>query len=205
MKKIKYIVAGLALLCSAGAFAQDQGLTLKVNYAVAIPTGSYKDVINNNSYKGVGAELMYHFNNSFSLGIESGSQVFYRKFARQVYKATDGSDVSAVLSNAVQTVPVLLKGQYNFFAESAVRPYIALAAGGNAITFNQYAGQYTNDSKTKFDFAVRPEAGIYMPFKKYSRAGFSLGAGYNYMPFNYNGIGNLNSITVRAGISFPLD
>jgi Outer membrane protein beta-barrel domain len=206
MKKIKYLISGLALLCGAGVFAQDNGLTLKLNYSVAIPMGSFKDnVIGNTSYKGFGAELMYHTSNSFSIGLVSGSQAFYQKYPRQLYKTSDGSDISAVLSNTVQTVPILLKAQYNFLAEKAVRPYIALGVGGNAITYSQYAGAFSNDARSRFGFMASPEAGVYIPFKKYSRAGFSLGAGYNFMPFNYNGISNLNNITARAGISFPLD
>ncbi len=204
MKKIKYIMLAAGLFGCAGAFAQDEGLTLKLNYSVGVPVGSAKDVIGNNSFKGFGGELMYHFNNAFSLGVETGSQYFYQKFPRQLYKGSDGSDISAVVTNSISTAPILIKGQYNFLSTSAVRPYVALAAGGNVITYYQYAGEFSNDAKTKFDFAVRPEAGVYVPFRKYSRAGFSLGAGYNYMPFNYAGVSNLNHVTLRAGISFPL-
>ena len=197
---------GLVLLCcSAGAFAQEKGvLTLQLNYSVGIPTGSFKDVIANNSYNGFGGALMYHFSNSFSLGLETGSQQFYQKTARQLYKSADGSDVSAVFSNSVQLVPVMVRAQYNFLPHGYIRPYIGLSAGGNVINYSQYAGEFTNDSKNRFGFAARPEAGFYIPFGKYSRAGFSLGAGYNVMPFNYNGISNFNNITARAGISFPL-
>ena len=204
MKKIQYIIAGFALLCSTGVFAQDDGLTLKLNYSVAVPMGSYKDLISNTSFRGFGAELMYHLNNKFSLGVETGSQDFSQKYPRDLYKMPDGSDISAVVSNSVQTVPILLKAQYNLLPDKMIQPYIALGAGGNIITYNQYAGEFSNDSKTKFAFAARPEAGVYVPFRKGSGAGFSLGAGYNFMPFNYNGIDNLNNITARAGISFPL-
>jgi hypothetical protein len=205
MKKIQYMVAGLLLFCGASVFAQDNGLTLKINYGAGVPVGSFKDVIRNTSYRGFGAELMYHINKSVAAGLETGSQDFYQKYPRQLYKAGDGSDISAVLSNSIQAVPIMLKGQYNFLAGGAVQPYVALAAGGNIIRFNQYAGEFSNDGKTKFGFAARPEAGVYIPFGRYKRAGFSLGAGYNFMPFNYAGIGNLNNISVRAGISFPLD
>ena len=166
--------------------------------------GSYKDLISNTSFKGFGAALMYHFNNKFSAGLETGSQSFYEKFARQLYKTTDGGYLSAVVSNRVETAPILLKAQYNLLPDKLIQPFVALAAGGNIITFNQYAGEFTNDSKTKFGFAARPEAGVFVPFRKGSGAGFSLSAGYNYMPFNYNGINNLNNVTARAGISFPL-
>lgn len=207
MKKIKYIVMGLLLLsCSTVMFAQENGLTLKLNYAAAIPVGSFKtDAVNNTSFRGFGAELMYHIDRSIAVGLETGSQDFYQKYPRQLYKAGDGSDISAVLTNSIQTVPIMLKGQYHFLAGAAIQPYVALAAGGNIIRFNQYAGEYTSDAKTKFGFAARPEAGVYIPFGKYSRAGLSVGAGYNFMPFNYNGYSNLNNIALRAGVSFPLD
>lgn len=205
MKKIKYIVVAAALLLSAGVFAQESGLTLKLNYSAAAPVGAYKELISNTSFKGFGAELMYHINAKISVGLETGSQSFYQKYPRQVYKTTDGGDLSAVVSNAVQTAPILLKGQYNLLPDKLIQPFLALAAGGNIITYNQYAGEFTNDAKTKFGFAARPEAGVFVPFRKGTGAGFSLSAGYNYMPFNYNGISNLNNVTARAGISFPLN
>ena len=207
MKKIQYIIIiiGFILLPGIKSVAQDHELTLKLNYSVAIPTGSFKtDIINKTSYSGFGGELMYHINSNIAAGIETGWQNFYQKYPRQLYKTSDGTDISAVLSNTVASTPILLKGQYNFLAGNIIQPYVALAAGLNLISFNQYLGEFTSDRKTKAGFAARPEAGIYIPFGRTSSAGFSLGAGYNYMPFNYNGIDNLNNITVRAGVSFPL-
>ncbi|MEO6314462.1 MAG: outer membrane beta-barrel protein [Chitinophagaceae bacterium] len=205
MKKTTYLfIASLFLLCSTGLFAQDGGLTLKLNYSLAVPSGSSKDVISNTSYRGFGAELMYHLNNKLALGLETGNQDFYQKYPRQLYKMADGTELSAVIANSIQTVPILLKVQYNLLPGAIIQPYLALGAGGNIITYNQYAGQFSNDGKTKFSFAARPEAGVYVPFRKGSAAGVSLGAGYNYMPFKYNGIDNLNSIAARIGVSFPL-
>ncbi len=205
MKKIKYIAMALGLVISMGAIAQENGLTLKLNYSVAAPVGGYKELISNTSFKGFGAALMYHINPKFSAGIETGSQSFYQKYPRQLYKTADGGDLSAVVSNAVQTAPILLKGQYNLLPGKMIQPFVALGVGGNIITYNQYAGEFTNDAKTKFGFAARPEAGVFVPFRKGTGAGLSLSAGYNYMPFNYNGLSNLDNITARAGISFPLN
>ena len=206
MKKINYIVTALVLLSATAVFSQERGLVLKINYSVAVPTGSFKsDVIDKTSFNGFGAELMYHISNKFSAGLETGSQHFYQKYPRQVYKTTDGSDLSAVVTNAVQTVPVLLKGQYNFLPGKMIQPFVAVGVGGNIISYNQYAGEFTSISKNGFGFGARPEAGLYIPFGRTSGAGFSIGAGYNFIPFNYNGITNLNNITARAGISIPLN
>lgn len=205
MKKIQCVVAGMLLLCSAAVFGQDNALTLKLNYGAAVPVGSFKDIISNTSYRGFGAELMYHINKSISVGLETGSQDFYQKSPRQLYKASDGSDISAVLSSTIQTVPIMLRGQYNFLGGKAVQPYLAVAAGGNIIRYNRYAGEFSNDGKSSFAFAARPELGVYVPFGRYKRAGVSLGAGYNFMPFKYGDIKNLNNLSAKLGISFPLD
>ena len=205
MKKLQYVLAGLLILCGCSLFAQDNGLTLKLNYGVGVPVGSFKDVISNTSYLGFGGELMYHFNKSFALGLETGSQDFYQKYPRQLYKANDGSDISAVMSNSIQTVPIMLRGQYNFLGGKAVQPYLALAAGGNIIRLNQYAGEFSNDQKSKFGFAARPELGVFVPFGRTKRAGVNIGAGYNFMPFNYGDFKNLDNISAKIGISFPLE
>jgi len=204
MKNIQYLLLGMALLISAAGMAQDNRLTLGINYSVAVPQGSSKDVVSKTSYLGFSAALMYHFNNQFSLGLESGSQAFYQKYPRQLYKTTDGGDLSGVISNNVETVPVLLKAKYSLVPNGTVQPFVSLAAGGSIINYNQYAGEFSNDGKTKFAFAARPELGLYVPFRKGSNAGFSISGGYNYMPFNYNGINHLNSIYASAGVSFPL-
>src|SRR5947209_6694490 len=162
MKTIQHLTLGLALLCGTVAFGQDRGVTLKVGYSVAIPTGSFRtDISNKTSFLGFNAELMFHPGNKFAVGVETGSQDFYQKFPRQLYKDADGSDVSAVLSNSLQTVPILVKAEYHFLPTSAIRPYVAVAAGGNIISYTQYAGSFSNDAKNKFGFAARPEAGLY--------------------------------------------
>ncbi|HTL10614.1 MAG TPA: outer membrane beta-barrel protein, partial [Chitinophagaceae bacterium] len=138
MKNIQYLLLAMALLVSAASIAQDNRLTLGLNYSVAVPQGDSKDLVSKTSYLGFSAELMYHFNNQFSLGLESGSQAFYQKYPRQLYKTTDGGDLSAVVSNNIETVPIMLKGHYSLLPESAVQPFVSLAAGGNIITYNQY-------------------------------------------------------------------
>lgn len=206
MKKIQMLL--LLLLCSAFGWlnAQQNTLSLKLNYSTATPLGSsFRDIVSKTSFAGFGAELNYRISDHWSAGLESGSQAFYEKYPRQLYKTTDGSDISAVLSNHVQTVPVLLKAQYWMTPDKPVQPFVALGVGGNIITYDQYAGEFSTDAKSKFGFAARPELGLFVPFRKGSAAGISISAAYNYMPFKYNGIEDLNSVSGRIGISFPLE
>ncbi len=204
MKSIKLAFAALLVASLASAQVQDNHLLFRVNYSVAAPIGSFKDVISNVSYRGFNAQLLYLITSNWSAGLETGFHDFYQKYPRQLYKTTDGSDVSAVLSNSVQASPLLLKGQYSFSQDKLIRPYLAIGLGGNIIRYTQYVGEFTSDSKDKFSFAAQPEAGVFIRFGKNTRAGFNLAAMYNYMPFNYNGIKNLNNAGATAGIIVPL-
>ena len=204
MKTIQLIaISGLFLLLANTSHAQQGTVTMKLNYSVAVPMGSFKDFVSNTSFRGVGGEVMYHFNNKFSLGGAVGYQDFYQRYPRSLYKLNDGSDVSAVITNSLQATPVMVKAQYNFLDNSAIQPYVALGVGGNLVRYRQFLGEFA-DSKTSFGFAAVPEAGLFVPFRKQSGAGFNIGAAYNIMPYNFGDVKNLNSLGIKAGVSFML-
>ena len=196
----------LAVFCLGLVMVPDTSkaqATLNLNYNVSMPAGDFKNFISNNSYKGFTADLLFDLNSHLALGLGTGWQDYYQKYPRQVYKLSDGSDVSAVVSNSVQTTPLLFTARYNFLPGKGIQPYVSVGAGGNFVSYRQYLGEF-GGSQTNFTFAARPEAGLFIPFSKRSAAGITFNAGYNYMPYNYNGLKDLNSWGVGAGIKFPL-
>lgn len=205
MKNKKIIIAFVAALFSLSAVQAQTGLAkLDLSYNVALPMGDFKNnTVNNASYRGFQASVLYGLSDRLSVGLGTGFQDFYQKYPRQMYKLTDGSDVSAVLSNSVQTLPILATAKYSFTPDAAVQPYASLGVGGNLITYKQLLGEFGNQ-KSKFGFAARPEAGVYVPFKKGGVSGFALGASYNIMPFKELGGSNLNNLGLHAGINIPL-
>lgn len=199
--KIFFIIASIFI--TSATFAQQGRMTLNLNYSVNMPTGTFKsDLVNNTSFRGWNASLMYGINDRFSIGLQSGFNDYSQKFPRQVYDTKDGA-ISAVITNSIQTIPLQAKLRYNLTTSGFVQPYIGAGVGGNLVTFNQYLGEFAS-TKNGFYFAASPEAGITVPFGRNSGAGFTLGANYNYMPFNYGDIKNLNNWGVFAGIKFPL-
>ena len=208
MKNIQitiYILAACLVVNSARA--QEEGvLKLRIDYAAGMPLGSFKtNLVNQTSWRGYNADLLYGINDRWAVGISTGFQDFYQQYPRQVYKGSDGSDISAVLSNSIQTAPIEAKGQFSLVPGiHTVKPYVALGVGGNIITYRQFLGEYENDSKSRFGFAATPELGVNIAFGRYSGFGMNIAAGYNYMPFNYNGIDNLSNLAVKAGINIPM-
>lgn len=203
MKHIKINFLLLLFLALFSVAQAQQGETkLNLSYSVALPMSDFKNVVSDNSYRGFNASVLHGVSDKVSIGLATGFQDFYQKTPRQLYHFSDGSDISAVVSTSVQTIPLLLDAKYNFTPEGTVRPYAAIGVGGNLIAYNQLFGEF-GDQQTKFKFAARPEAGLYIPFGK-GQSGFTIGAVYNIMPLNEGDLKNVNNLGVYAGISVPL-
>ena len=200
MKPLKVFI--LLLIVSIAAHAQRGSLRLNINYTVASPVGSFKDYVDESSWRGWTVNLLYGINEKISVGLGLGFHDFYQKFPRALYSLQEGGDISAVLSNSLQTIPVMAAVQYNFLPSARVQPYVGAGIGGNFIMYNQYIGEFSN-SRSDFGFAVRPEAGVYIPIGRRD-FGVNINGVYNYMPYKKNGLENINSWGVGAGIRFPL-
>ncbi|MDT9091546.1 hypothetical protein, partial [Escherichia coli] len=73
--------------------------------------------------------LLYGVSDKLSVGLQVAYQDFYEKFPRAIYKLDDGSDISAVLTNSVQVIPILATVRYEFTPEARLRPYVAAGLG----------------------------------------------------------------------------
>jgi hypothetical protein len=199
----------LFVVLATGAFAQssDNKLRMKLNYNIAMPIGSFKsDYIGNTSFNGAGGEIGYWFNPRVGLGLNVGYQSFYQKYARLTYKTGDNESISAVLSNTIEQVPVMLKGTFAPMANTTakVQPYVSAGAGINLVNYQQYFGQFSN-SDASSAFTAQAGAGFMVPFgSSLHNAALQVGATYNYTPYNKNGLSNLNNVGVNAGVIFPI-
>lgn len=171
-------------------------------YSVGIPIGSFSDVVSKTSVRGWSASILYGASDQLSIGLATGFQDFYQKYPRTVLH-NEGSDISAVISNSVQTIPLMVKAKYLFTKEGTLRPFTAIAAGVNFGKYDKYYGQFV-DSYSKVGFAAQPEAGIHIPVGPYKKTGIEISAAYSILPFKLNDAKNLNHVNVRAGVSIPL-
>jgi opacity protein-like surface antigen len=204
MKFVKINILLVAFMFSVSAAQAQKGKTrLSLGYNVGLPMGAFKENVSGTSVRGFKADVLYGFNDKLSIGFGTGYQDFYQKNPRQLYKLSDGSDISAVVSHSIQTIPLLAVAKYNFTPGAAVQPYAALGVGGNLVAYTELLGEFGQE-QAKFRFAAKPEAGIYIPFKKTGEAGLSLGASYNVMPFNQGAFSNLNHVGFHAGVTIPL-
>jgi hypothetical protein len=204
MHKTLRIFPIAAIILGTGLRAHAQNpLQLNVGYDVNQPISSFHHFIGNTSYRGWTGGLSYPLNALWSLGLNLGFNDYYQKYGRQVYDQGQGSSISAVLSNSVQTMPLEVKGSFAFTRKGFFRPYVSAGGGVNFVTIDQYLGEYDNpQSLTKP--VVTGEAGFLIPIGRYSFSGFRLGAQYNYMPLNYQGISHLDNWGIHAGFVLAL-
>ena len=202
MKKFSLLLLLIAILTGTHTLAQRR-LSMTLNYSVSVPTSGFADFIEKTSFRGWNAKLLYRINEPISVGATVGFQDFYEKNERAVYKDEDGYDISAVVSNSIQTIPVLATFQYKMPGVSVIQPFVALGVGANFILHSQYLGQFSNDD-TKIGFAARPELGFFIPFRKESDAGVNVSGAFNFMPYKQNNLDNLHNIGINVGAKFPL-
>ena len=205
MKKIKIVLITIMIL-SLGVIegsAQEGELRMTASLAGATPTGQFKDLVDKTSLRGADVTFLYGINDQLSVGLNAGFQDFYQKFPRALYKLSDGSDISAVLTNSIQTIPVLATVRYNFLPEARVQPYATAGAGGALVISRQFIGEYPNDNN-KISFAARPAVGVYIPFRKQGEAGVNLGVNYNYIAYKQDDISNLSYMGFTIGVGFPM-
>ena len=193
----------LAIVITQASMAQ-QEFQLNTSYNIATPLGSpFRDYVSKTSFRGLQGSILYGISNQIRVGVQSSYNDFYQKYGRQVYKSADGSDISTVLSNTLQTVPVFAKGEYSFLNNGFLKPYVGLGAGVNFVNYDQFLGGFDYD-KHYTRAAFTGDAGVLVPFRRYSNYGFRLSTSYNLMPFKTESIKNLDSWNVQTGLVIPL-
>lgn len=202
MKRILIFIILVTAVGIGSASAQDR-LLFKVGYNTGMPVGSFKNYISKNSFRGYRGELLYPINEQIKVGLGVSFNDYYEKLPRKDYLTTQGV-LSAVVSNSIQTTPILVKGEYELTKTGWIRPYVGLGAGFDLITYARYYGEF-GEKKTAFKPAVSAEGGINIPFNKETRmSGINLGGHFNYLPYKYNALTNLNNWGVHVAAYFPL-
>lgn len=205
----KIYIAGLLLLSSVLATQAQEKVKFELSYNVSIPTGEFKtNEVQNTSYRGGIGELSYSLSDRFSLGLQSGYQNYNQRYSRQLYQTPDHQTISAVKTNAIDVIPIVLRGTYfplGADKSKAVQPYLSAGAGLNFVNYLQYLGEF-GGSETAAPLAIQAGAGVIIPVgKMLPKTGIKIGATYNYSGYSKNSIDiKLNNIGVHAGLVLPL-
>jgi len=183
MKKI-IIISCIALLTTASlSYSQEGNLFLQksqlsFSYQMGFPTGDLKTFIPENDYLGWDFELKTMVTHNLAIGGHIGYQGFYKKFPRDTYEFPQGA-ITSTIFKYYYTIPMQAVVTWFFIPEGMVQPYLGMNVGVN---YNERRGEIgiyiLEDNSWNFSFA--PEAGVIIPFGKYSQWGANIRAKYNY-------------------------
>lgn len=183
--------------------AQDHRLKLDLNYQVSQPFGSLHDYVNKTSFNGWNGALMYDINPNWSGGLSIGFQDYYQKIPRQVYHSGT-TDISAVQTHTLQSIPVEATGRYTWrAAQPGIHPYAGLGIGIADINYEKYWGEFVDQYNT-VHFSVSPMAGLLIPISERSPVDVNIGVRYNYVPYSNNEVGNLSALHGNIGLQIGL-
>jgi hypothetical protein len=203
MKKYNKFLSLIILITGiCPALKAQQKVQLRLGYSINQPMGSFKDVISKPSFRGFDGTVTYALSDQLAIGLGVGYNDFYEKNPRAVYQTSEGA-ISAVVTNSIQVIPVVAKANYSFLKEGVIKPYVAVGAGFNMVNYDQFLGEY-GSSKVNIRPALTGDAGVNIPLGNTKRSGLNIGANFNYLPYNYNEIKNLNNWGIHAGVFFPL-
>lgn len=212
---MKKYITGIAIVCclaGTSVLAQDNSIAnnkwkMELGYNVGIPIGDFKtNEINNTSFRGVTGGINYQLNSKFSLGLNVGYQNYYQKFDRQLFKGQDNQTISAVKTNSIEMMPVILKGTYFPMAgntKAKLQPYLSAGAGLNVVNYQQYYGEF-GGAEYSAPLALQAGAGLQMPLSSNGKTSLKLGATYNYSGYTKNDYTTkLGNVGIHAGLVFP--
>jgi hypothetical protein len=196
MKKIIIISLIALLTMGSKSFAQDDNMFLQnsvmtFSYQMGFPTGDLKTFIPENDYLGWDFEMKTLVTHNLAVGGHIGYQGFYKKFPRDTYEFPQGA-LTTTIFKYYYTVPMQAVLTWFFIPDKMVQPYLGMNIGVN---YNERRGEIgiyvLEDNSWNFSFA--PEAGVIVPFGKYSQWGVNVRGKYNY---------NVYSRTDNLGMDF---
>ncbi|MEJ8842715.1 outer membrane beta-barrel protein [Lacibacter sp. H375] len=199
---MKQLIILIIAISSANVVTAQQGLSkISIQHSTHLPVGSVRGFVETISPRGFSADYSYYINNNFSIGFAGGCNDLYQKKDRQTYTFSE-TDISAVKSHSLQTIPLMLKGSYSKINEGSLfQPYVGISAGGSLVNYEEWFGTLV-DEKSGFRFTVAPEIGTRISFNKYSLGGIDLSLRYHYTAFKYNDVKNLQTVSLNLGLFF---
>src|SRR5688572_6436345 len=97
----------LSVVFYNSAIQAQQGLwKADIDYQVGLPVGNFREAVDEISPRGGSVGVYYGVTDVLSIGLEAGFQDFYKKYPRQTFHQS-GYDLSAVVSNSIQIIPIL--------------------------------------------------------------------------------------------------
>jgi opacity protein-like surface antigen len=171
----KAIIFLLFMIVSGSASAQFYDKMFFVGWNVNTPLVN-KEFVGKSSTSGARLGYREMIREKFAIGVDLTWATFEDYVPRQTYY-TSGSALTTDFNNYANNYGALLTGDYYFFTEKKVMPYVGLGAGVAYNSYKKYYNVYT-DGDNSVGFMARPTAGVWLKFSE--RKNWAINAGVHF-------------------------
>lgn len=134
--------------------------SVAVQYTISFPMGNTKDFIGTTSFRGATLDFRHSVTPNIAVGFSGGWSTFYEKSDRGTYTTSDESlAVNGVLYRYVNSIPLLVAGDYYFKPDETFSPFVGLGVGVTYNRLDNEMGLYTVEDDA-WQFTLAPEAGL---------------------------------------------
>ena len=212
MKKNIFLTVVLVLGFASSLLSQDEGYEgrssnyflnrslFSVNYNLTFPLGDLHDFIPVTGVAGFDVEYKALVTDNIAIGGMIGYESFYKKYDRDTYYFENGALTSTIFKY-YYTVPMRVVFDFFISPGSFVQPFVGLSTGVNYNERRLEVGFYALEDKS-WNYVVAPEAGLIIPFGKFSEWGFSAKARYNYQVYDRDNFSGLQYLDVSLGFTY---
>ena len=197
MKKLKFILVGIALLISTVTTAQDNFFA--ITYNTALTTGETNDFISKYSWGAMGLEWKKMLNDEVSVGFNIAWQIMSQKVENDVIEIPDlNLTLAGTQVRYLNYFPMTVTGTYHINPEGKVIPFIGAGAGLYRVLQRFDISGFAFDQNT-WNFGFYPEAGVIFPTG--GSADFFVNTKYHYILPSNSGPAH-SFLNINVGFSY---
>jgi hypothetical protein len=195
----KAIILLLIMMAFGSASAQFYDKMFFVGWNVNSPLVN-KDFAGKSSTHGARVGYRERIREKLAVGVDLTWATYDDYIPRQTYVST-GSAITTDYVNYANNYGALLTGDYYFFTDRKVMPYVGLGAG---IAYNNYKVYYNvySTGDNAFGFLARPQAGVWIKFSEQRNWGLNAGVHFDFSTARSKDMGYTNFM--NAGFELGL-
>lgn len=193
------VIVLLLLIVSGSASAQFYDKMFFVGWNFNQPLVN-KDFIEKSSSRGARVGYRELIREQFAIGLDLTWATFDDYEPRQTYY-NQNSTITTDFTNYSNNYGVLLTGDYYFFQERKVMPYVGFGAGLGYNSYKVYYNVYSGGDNS-FGFMMRPQAGVWLKFNETKNWVFNAGVHFDFSTAKSADLGYKNFM--NAGLEIGL-
>jgi len=196
---MKKIIISLSVVLFAATSSFGQNNSFLWTYDMGMPLGNTSDYMSTYSWRGMGMEWRTEYNLNITYGFSTAWSTFYESEQDVSIETDEGITLSGNQYRYINTIPLLLTGQYRFQPGDIIDPWIGLGVGTHWFKSRTEMGLWAAEIDS-WNFAIDPEIG--MIYDTRGDTDIIIALRYNYLFSNKKYDLAQSYLSIKVGFAF---